>query len=56
MESPYASIAEAAAYLRTTPGALRMRILRGQIRAYRPSPRVTLLRWDDLERYVKEKS
>jgi excisionase family DNA binding protein len=47
--SPWLTIDEAAEYLRTTPGAIRKRISRRQIGAYRPEGSRILLRREDLD-------
>jgi excisionase family DNA binding protein len=47
--SPYLTVAEAAQYLCTTPGAIYKRVKRGQLKSYRPEGSQTLLRRDDLD-------
>jgi excisionase family DNA binding protein len=47
-DSPWLTVAEAATYLRTTPGALYKRISRGQLAAHHPEGSQILLRREDL--------
>ena len=47
-ESPWLTVSEAAKYLRTSPGAVRKRIQRGQLKSYRPEGSRILLRRGDL--------
>lgn len=53
VERHYYTLHEAADVLRISVDALRMRIARGQLRAYRPSPRVIYLRRDEVAGYVE---
>jgi excisionase family DNA binding protein len=47
--SPWLTVDEAAEYLRTTPGAIRKRISRKQVKAHRPEGSRILLRREDLD-------
>ena len=47
--SPWLTVDEAAEHLRTTPGAIRKRISRGQLRAHRPEGSRIMLRRDELD-------
>jgi excisionase family DNA binding protein len=46
--SPWMTVPEAAEYLRTTEGAIRKRIQRGQLHKYRPHGSQILLRREEL--------
>lgn len=56
IERPYVTLQEAATILRCSPDALRMRIARGHVRAYRLSRRIVYLRRDELMDYVEKGS
>ena len=51
-----ATVEQAAALLHCTPAAVRDRIRRGQLKGYRPSPRVTYLKWSEIEAYIGDSS
>ncbi len=48
------TIRETAEFLRCSPQAVRDRIRRGQLKAYRPSPGVTLFKRSEVEAYVEQ--
>lgn len=50
--SPWLTISEAAEYLRTTPGAIRKRISRKQLKAHRPEGSQWILHKDDLDAFA----
>jgi excisionase family DNA binding protein len=47
--SPWMTVAEAAEYIRTTPGAIYKRIKRGQLQAFRPEGSGIRIRREDLD-------
>jgi len=55
-ERVYFTTAQAAHRLGMTPSGIRWMIKRGKLPAYKPSPQVTLIRLDDIEKVSKSKA